>query len=207
MNLLDNFDEVRAVLAPYAEDLYRAMHAGFARFGNQSPRDKLDWRPTTQAGIVHDYQVKEIERLSELHEGLSSVWHGELFLLLIECKIAIKIKKLSRNHRSRSQQTQQVKDFLGQSLDIPGIPSVISLELGYTKNILGEIGEVLIVCPNGPYDNFWEWRLDSGNVYKLSLSDAGDEGEKEEKQVAKRYTSVMEEDKHEQYGGKGKKKD
>ena len=177
--MLVDFEEAKSIVDKYIEDLYNAMHEGFNRYFQLSPGDKLDIRPTTKAGVVHDFQVKEIKKVVDMHERLNFLQYGELSLLLIEDKFAVKIKKMDLNRKSRNQPTQQVHDFLNQNLSLPGFPEVISLQLGYTLDLFGNLNDVFIVCPNGQYDNFWEWGLDSGskNVYQL-LPAATENGEK-----------------------------
>ena len=207
--MLIEFDEAKKILSPHAEILSQAMHRGFDRYVRLDPKDKVVLRTTTKAGIVHDFQVNESERVARDIEDIKAVRFGELSILLIKDSFAVKIKKLKNNRKSSNQPTKQVKDFLNQNLTLPGIVDVTNLELGYTENPLGEMEDVLFVCPNGPYDNFWEWSLDTGfeNVFELLRSQPADD-EEERQQTPNRYsTDTGEQSKDGQIGGNEERDD
>ena len=205
--MLIDFDEAKWILGPHIHLLSQAMRKGFGRFAKLEPKDKIDFRTTTQAGIVHDFQVKEVERASVDIEEINVVRFGELSILLIENTFAVKIKKFNKHLKSSSQLTKQVKDFLNQDWSLPGIPDLTNLELGYTLNALGDIEDILIVCPKGQYDNYWEWGLDSGNENVIELL-RFQQTDEEKQQTPNRYsTDTGEESKDGQIGGNEERDD
>lgn len=204
--MTDDFEAAKGILAPYTGNLSKGMRGGFSRFDELPPAVKKDLRATTKAGVVHDLQVKEFENIFKPEDGLEVVKLGELSLLLIEDTFAVKIKKLNQNRKSRSQQTQQVEDFQNQSLCLPGFQKITSLELGYTLDEIGDIEDVYIVCPNGRYDNFWEWGFETGNenVHDLLRERTSDLEEKQEKTSTNRYTSSTGEEVNDEHIGANK---
>lgn len=119
--------------------------------------------PGTRAGIVHDYTVARAARLCSANPNARLEEIRQLYVLVLEQKIAIRFKKLDEELHSRNQPTQQVKDFRSQ-LQLDGIEAPHNLEAGYVLDKLEKsIRDVHIVCPNGS-GIFWDIELSDQTV-------------------------------------------
>ena len=123
---------------------------------------RCDTDPRTRASFVFDRMVKHARRLFDGKKGVRIDNQGDIFLVVLYEKLAIRFKKLNKDKRSRNYPTQQTIDFYEQ-LGLPNMPTKATrLVVGYQLNNLEtEIEAILIVCPNG-----------SGNAWYIELGSA-----------------------------------
>jgi hypothetical protein len=130
----------------------------------------------TRACIVHDFMVSHAKRLFEGVPGVHIEDRSGIVLLVIDDRLAIRFKKLDKENRTRNYPTQQALAFM-QQLDLPTIPSLARLVVGYRlTNLETELESVFVVCPNG-LSNAWGMELKppaiGGNVVPLTPRPTG----------------------------------
>jgi hypothetical protein len=109
----------------------------------------------TKASAIHDYIVARAAIYCETVEDVKPFKKNGMKGILIGGKYAIRFKKLDEDGRSRSQPTQQVKQFRSQ-IQLEGIDAEHHLELGYiTDAFQTSVLDVRLVCPSGESSNAW----------------------------------------------------
>lgn len=153
-------DDAKNIVAPYVEEMRTAMHLGWQTYSGLPASVKVQMTRRAAADSVHDFQVHQFRLLDEKYAALRSEDKSGLYLLIVDEKIALRLKKFDHDRLSCNNNTNQNKDFRNQQSVIPGIPVITNLELGYSLDILGqEIEELFITCPSGLKRNYWEWGI------------------------------------------------
>jgi hypothetical protein len=129
-------DEVIAILAPFAERLFRIGAVPFERWLEEYPNQESH-PPRTRANIVYDLMTVQARlefrgaRGTEIIDAPSGVT-----LLSIADAVCIRFKKLDEESLPSNNRTQATKDWESGD-DLPGIPSALQrLALGYRLNRL-----------------------------------------------------------------------
>ena len=111
--------------------------------------------PRTRANGIHDLMLREAARYASETDRVTFFESSQLFGLLIDDILAIRMKKMDEDSRSRSQRTRQLFRFRNQ-IPIDCIGAMHHLELGYvTNDAATEIAEIRLACPNGPGVSWW----------------------------------------------------
>ncbi|MEX0595596.1 MAG: hypothetical protein WD512_03775 [Candidatus Paceibacterota bacterium] len=166
-----NQREAKELIKKYEKSLIAAVKAGFGRYKNEIlPQISLTCK-RTKANIIRDFILQEIKKLN--FNGLK-VHHAnqnkeDLAIILLEKKIALRIKKIDKNRKSRNNKTQQTKSFLGQTLELDLLDVVPTYcDLGYKLDKTGtNIEIVTVVCRLGKVV-MWECILSDKGIGTVS---------------------------------------
>lgn len=159
MTKLISFESAQAALKPHYQKFWSVIDSAWNDW-QQLPPNLLTIASTrSRASVVHDFMVARANELVSIDGTIRSVYHRFMFALVIESSagfIALRLKKLNEDGLSKSQPTQQVKDFQEQ-VTIEGIGAAHHLEVGYVLNhAQTSIQSIDMVCPSGLNSVFWK---------------------------------------------------
>jgi len=148
--LQKNYSELTACISKAFNDFHATCARAIPALGT-----------TTVASVINDLVRREFTLWTEGANSFSThTDHGGFFLY--SGNLALRPKKIDRNHRSKNQPTKRVLGMKRQDCDIPGLENdMVFLTLGY------EIDEVLLTLKGvylineGIVRNHWELRIDS----------------------------------------------
>lgn len=144
-------EEAQDLLGPYLDRLFMCINGAVKSYVARDPEERAILKPRTRAGIINDFMVHKA--LSELDlPGVRIKWHRGQFMLIIEDKARIRLKKLNKRLRPSNIPTQQALSFLNQEqvhFSFPDeSPPLTDLVAGYQWNQLETGAGIWIVCPN-----------------------------------------------------------
>jgi hypothetical protein len=156
--------EARADLEPFHEELCACILRAHARYLADHGDVRYLQTKRSQASNVHDYMVDEVKQLCESRGGgrLSYTLKNNLFLLHVDGRYSVKLKKLDHHLRTSNIPTQLVMDFLSQKqLELVGVEAPTNLQLGYQQDLTGTgRPRVWVTCPDGSGFE-WVWELNA----------------------------------------------
>lgn len=149
-------------LRPYVADLCECVQSALEDFAREHGPYRHRYTTRTEASIIHDYMVDHVKRRFPFK------LHQNLFLLELNGKYLIKLKKLDKQLRSRNYPTQMVLDFLTQQqLELFDLPTPINLQLGYQRHPIEVTqSKVWLTRPNGRLLD-WMWPLSAHTPVEL----------------------------------------
>lgn len=125
-------------------------------------RAKVDHTPSVQAAIRNSHIVGRAARGAPAL-GIRIENRSRRILFIIEDKLRISFKKLTRSLRPMNVATVQSINFLGQKLDIQPLTNVVA---GYLPDLTATTFEVWITCPIDE-DNYWTLKLVDAQVSEM----------------------------------------
>lgn len=164
MPLISQADAME-VLGPHGDALFRIASAPWDEYHALTPASLLvKYGSRTRATSVHDLMIDEATRYTVASGGDVRMFHRQSMRgMVINGRIAIRLKKLDEDSYSKGHYTKQVEEFRSQIV-LDGIDAAHHLELGYVLNKLEtEIAEVRIVCPAGR-NIAWSSRIDQSGI-------------------------------------------
>lgn len=179
MTKLISFENAQSILKPYYNPIWAVIDSAWKDWQQLPPNALAKASPRTRASFVHDFMVSRATDLTFSDGTIRSVHHRSMFALVIESEagfIALRLKKLNDDGLSKSQPTQQVRDFQEQ-VTIDGIGASHHLEVGYVLNHTQDaIQSIDMVCPSGLNAIFWKAEITPMSIEKRvsDLLDASD---------------------------------
>lgn len=158
-----------AALAPHIDALYGVATLPWDEYHSSVPQELLvAFGPRTRASAVHDLMIRDATRYAVSAEGVRPFERQMMKGLVIDGRIAIRLKKLDEDGYSRGHYTKQVEEYRSQRV-LDGIDAAHHLELGYVLNKdETEISEVRVVCPSGRAVAWWS-RIDSSGIQPVVM--------------------------------------
>lgn len=149
-------DEAMKLIAPHARALQSIPMDAWKTYHEDLPDAMLvAFCSRTRANAIHDLMVRNAIKYCASTDGVRKFERQQMVGITIDRHIAIRLKKLDEDGRSRNQLTQQVSDYRSQ-LPLVGIEAVSFLELGYVLNDdETELLEVRLVHPSGDGVYWW----------------------------------------------------
>ena len=152
------------ILRPYQDIFIEAIFSAWDDYmEGVSPACRAKFDLTASANAVHScirHRFKAMEGTLGLRFPVAQ---EPFFLIVVEEKLLMKVKKLSRRHGlvSRNVKTSQTKQFRRhENLSLQGVAELAHLEIGYEPDGFGQkIESVWLICPNGESRNFWHESL------------------------------------------------
>lgn len=156
-------EEATEVVREHFPALYKMPMEAWDRYHMRVPEDLLaSFCARTRASAVHDLMIAAASAYAMGSDNVQFFDSYQMLGLLIDRKIAIRLKKFDEESKSRSQPTRQVTRFRAQER-IDGIEALHHLELGYvTNDAATEIAEVRLACPSGEGVAWWMRLTDGG---------------------------------------------
>lgn len=147
-----SMEQVKTCLGPHFDRLYRCSVGWFDRYQESYP-DRPVHDPRTRASIAHDLMVDAARREFDGVGGARfiEIRGKHLTLLDIDEKVIILFKKLDTNRTPRCYPTENSKQLLNGTPDLPEIPPaatlvVVGYVLTYSQTA---IKRVSIIKPKG----------------------------------------------------------
>lgn len=167
MAQLITFEDAQLAIKPFYTNLFGIINSAWRDWQQLPPYAIAKASTRTRASFVHDFMVSRAGDLTSLNEAIRSVNHRSMFALVIESQagfIALRFKKLNDDGLSKSQPTQQVRDFQEQ-VTIAGIGAAHHLEVGYVLNHTQDaIQSIDMVCPSGLNAIYWKAEITPSNM-------------------------------------------
>jgi hypothetical protein len=159
--MIRSLEDAQQELGPHAPLIYRAIEKALAEFMDNHALLRYRYSARTEASIIHDLMVAHLRQDLDGIPGIGFRVKRNLFLVGVDGKWTIRVKKLDRKLMSSNIMTQQVMDFLTQvQLRIPGVDEPTNLQAGYQRQGAQVTDSpVWLTCPNGQRVE-WAWRLE-----------------------------------------------
>lgn len=147
-------DVVHEALAPYLPGLRQMVFQAVADYGKYTPEQRKIHTTRSKASIIHDHFFSHAKLFAAMAEGVRFEERAHLWMLVFDVGFVIRFKKVGRDLLPAGHLTQQVLKFrTHQQLD--EIPRSVNLDLSYEEDVLGNLQNVLLICPSGPKSNMW----------------------------------------------------
>lgn len=151
--------EAETILDPYKGLLREVVDSAWRDYCSLRNNIPHVFTPRTRASIIHDFMVSHARNKLAGIKGVRLLDVGGLFLVEINEKILIRFKKLNDDKMPNNIPTQQALDFMEQ-LELPGMPHIIRLVVGYELNKLQTgIQAISVTCPRGTKKE-WHFELE-----------------------------------------------
>jgi hypothetical protein len=159
------FSDALCTLEPHVNALYSIPLKAWDRYHDGISNDfRVVFCKRTRASAVHDLMLKEAAGYANDKDDVRWFESDKLYGLVIEERVAIRLKKLNSKKLPSNHRTKQVIDYRSQR-HIDGIDAIHHLELGYTLDLLEKnIAKVYLVYPSGMQINVWEVELKRDKV-------------------------------------------
>lgn len=158
--MIRSLDHAQSELRPVVSSLRGAIQRAIEGYLQEHSQLRHRYTARTESSIIHDYMVREVEAEVDGVRGIGTFRKRGLFLVGVEGRWTIRLKKLDGRLQSSNIPTQQAMDFLQQiQPEIPGLEGPTNLQLGYQRRD-PELASspIFLTCPNGPRPE-WVWPL------------------------------------------------
>jgi hypothetical protein len=179
--------KIRAVIEPYLPKIFEWFNKGIQNYvSNDSGRNQV-FEKRTSAGMIRDYIKHEVIKGTSDDKNIFCVKKGNLFLFVIDQKYALKIKKLNSNKKSVGAATDQLKLFLNNKMEIPGLMEKPKcMEAGYVVNEFWSGHEgIFITCRSE------EWCFELSDGAQIKQLPIRKEEKKNKKRVKVKPTKII----------------
>lgn len=144
------------IVEPHFPTLQGVILGAWEDYKNYDPAHRRVHGTTCRANVVHDHMKHRARAAFGETPNAAVVEIQRLFLIVLEQKIAIRLKLLNIEKNSSNIPTAQNKAFLAQE-ELVGVEPCCHLEAGYILDSLGtDITEIWLTCPSGPKSRAWE---------------------------------------------------
>jgi hypothetical protein len=155
------------ILGPYRSVLFDAISGSWSDYATvlrERPSETAGMSSFTRTRFIHDrtvHRLAVVEAAGE-HPGLRLKKIRQLWVVILDDVLMLKLKKLNAKLRSRNIATGQTKAFDKQDQLLPANAGVLTnATSGYVTDALGsEIVRAVVVCWEGP-EKRWEVDLSS----------------------------------------------
>lgn len=156
----DPENRCRAILAPYAEILWRIPHRAWDRFDALPDRAPIAAQPRARANVVWSYMLAEAnEHLLGL-PGVKPIDAYETRSYLVEDEVLVRFKLLDAEGRSSNFPTRRAQPY-NLNYPIEGIsPSALRVDVGYKLNELQTAISGIEVSHRAGSKVAWRFSLD-----------------------------------------------
>lgn len=163
-------DDAEKHLEPYFPALREIINTAWKDWESlpDEQRAKIDAR--ARANCVNSFIIHNTRKYFEERTGVKVAEKRGLFLLDFFDEINLRFKKLNKDKKPSNIKTTQQLNFALQ-LELPGMPKVVRLTLGYILDITQtKIKDILIVFYKGK-NLIWEIPItnSSSNIFQLPL--------------------------------------
>ena len=141
----------RSTVRPYYPHLFQAIINAWNRYLQlpEEVRYILSRYKSARANAVWSFILHEAQSLFQDHSSIRAIENPQNTIFVIDERVIIRFKKLDSKGFSQNYPTQTALGFNAQ-LEIPGVPSLLRLDVGYVLNDIGtSISRVLVVCRSG----------------------------------------------------------
>lgn len=151
------------IINPHIERIKRAIFTGVDFYLNgDSFKDRHRLSPRTDASIIHDLIIDEVENEFTGVNGTYCKTSSNLFMLIIDSAVVLRFKKFDDKLLGSGINTQQSLAFNLQDsaqLELDGMPAEGLLYVGYRLNELNtKLNDIHITNRYNNY-NIWEWNI------------------------------------------------
>lgn len=138
------------------------------------PEILLRFSKRTRASAIHDFMLSEAVKYADCTDGIRWFEVNQLYGLVVDECIAIRLKKFDSRKIPSNSRTRQVVNFRSQS-HIDGIDAIHHLEIGYNLDSLEkDISEISLVYPSGFKSNFWAFEITESQAKPVVMDIFGD---------------------------------
>lgn len=156
-SLTNSPEAIQQALEPYMGALWACAAGGVFDYLSLDPQHRAIDSARTRANRIYDFMLHRARREFAGVPQVRFIERRGLVSLLIEDRFNIRFKKLNKRYLPSNYPTQQAIQMLHQvELDLPDLPPVIKLIVGYRLNDLQtNLQGVYLVCPAGLHQNKW----------------------------------------------------
>lgn len=157
--------EAKDILEPYSPIIRECIYLGWNEYYTEYA-DKLHIHcPIARATTIRSHILHHVRLKFSGYENITFIEKGNLFILCIDWKIAIKFKKLNADFTTCNAPTKQSIDFIQQTLFEGLLINATHLHAGYMPNDLWTgLHGIYITCPNG---NKIKWDIELQDANQL----------------------------------------
>lgn len=150
-------DEVAIIVESRKEKIVEAIQKGLRDYRTQYDEVVHIHSARTKSSIINDHIIYHARQIFEGEPGVEFKKSRGMFYLLLDGKVALRFKKLSRKKLASNIPTEQTRLFDWQQQFLPGThEEITNTNAGYIPNALGTDSRAMMITrPNGRHRIAW----------------------------------------------------
>lgn len=156
---------VRTILAAHEPRLAGIYERAWAKVTAMPERASFDLKRTV-ATVMHQMTMNELRAEYHGERGVHLMEEHETIRLLVDRRVAIRLKKMDERGYTRAAPTQATLAFTTPEKPLPfsqeDLPDLCSVDVGYVLNELGTRLEDILVAARDRDAVLWSYAIDRG---------------------------------------------
>lgn len=147
-------EEARAILDPYLEKLHTCISTAVSTYQTMDPHYRAILSPRSRATFISDFMKQRAFELLAQIPGLRPSFQRGQFLVYVEDKLRLRLKKLDKQKRPSNYLTRRALSFLNTNQSALSFedeaPPITDVVAGYQWNEhQTSLEGIFVVCPEG----------------------------------------------------------